>query len=158
MAAINATEAEIARLRAVVGVDAPTPSGDTTAALHLDEQQDQDFHVTIAQCSRNPMLTELLCGELYPLLRLYRGLPPGRRPRGRRAVVEHERIVCAIEDRDPDLAELLMRRHIAAARRRREFALAEAGAARPMVPAGRSPSSGGAASDRTGRPPAANSA
>jgi DNA-binding GntR family transcriptional regulator len=37
--------------------------------------------------------------------------------------VEHERIVSAIEDRDPDLAEMLMRRHIAAARVRRETAL-----------------------------------
>jgi DNA-binding GntR family transcriptional regulator len=42
-------------------------------------------------------------------------------------VVEHERIVCAIEDRDADLAEITMRRHIAAARARREAVLAQAG-------------------------------
>jgi hypothetical protein len=50
----------------------------------------------VAQYSRNPMLTELLCAELYPLLRLYRGLPVDARPRTRRAVVEHERVVSAM--------------------------------------------------------------
>ena len=69
------------------------------------------------------MLTDLLCLELYPLLRLYRGLPTFPRPRTTRAALEHERIVAAIEDRDADLAEMMMRRHIAAARLRREAAL-----------------------------------
>jgi DNA-binding GntR family transcriptional regulator len=70
-------------------------------------------------------LIELPCAEVYPLLRLYRGQLPGVRPRRRRAAIEHERIVSAIEDRDPELAELLMQRHIAAARGRRETALAQ---------------------------------
>ena len=52
-------------------------------------------------------------------------IAPGVRPRTRRAMVEHERIVAAIEDRDADLAEMQMRRHIAAARMRREAALVE---------------------------------
>ena len=43
--------------------------------------------------------------------------------RARRAVVEHERVVSAIEDRDRDLAEIMMSRHIAAARTRRQAAL-----------------------------------
>jgi DNA-binding GntR family transcriptional regulator len=81
----------------------------------------------VAQYSRNPMLTELLCAELYPLLRLYRGLPVDALPRTRRAVVEHERVVSAIENRDPDLAEIMMRRHIAAARARRQAVLAGTG-------------------------------
>jgi DNA-binding GntR family transcriptional regulator len=129
LAATNATDEEVAQLRAAVTANLHglgTSPHDVEAA---HERHDQDFHFTIAQCSRNPMLIDLLCNELYPLLRLYRGLPPGIRPRGSRAVVEHERIVSAIEDRDADLAELAMRRHVAAARRRREVALAEANAA-----------------------------
>lgn len=82
------------------------------------------------------MLIDLLCAELYPLPRLYRGLPAGLRPRRRRAVVEHQRIVAAIEDRDPDLAEMMMRRHIAAARARRETALADASAPEAVRKAG----------------------
>ncbi len=124
LAARHATDTEIAALRAAVLRSADATPAEASAAAVLDEQHDRDFHFAIAQCSRNPMLIDLLCAELYPLLRLYRGTPTGFRPHGRRPVVEHERIVAAIEDRDPDLAEMLMRRHIAAARLRRETALA----------------------------------
>lgn len=125
LAAINATDAEIAELRAAVTENAVGLNGTKDAGEELDERYDQDFHFSIAQCSRNPMLIELLCAELYPLLRLYRGQLPLVRPRRRPAVIEHERIVSAIEDRDPELSELLMRRHIAAARVRRETVLAQ---------------------------------
>jgi DNA-binding GntR family transcriptional regulator len=126
LVASRATDAEIARLRAAVTDNAAALNGNDGALMEIDDRHDQDFHFAIAQYSRNPMLTELLCAELYPLLRLYRGLPAGLRPRARRAVVEHERVVSAIEDRDADLAEIMMRRHIAAARARREAALAGA--------------------------------
>ena len=118
LAALQGTEAEVTALRAAV-----SRGGDALSA----EQHDQDFHAAIARCSRNPMLIDLLCGELYALLRLYRGVASPVRPRPSRAEIEHERIVSAIEDRDPDLAELLMRRHIAAARLRRQQALAHRG-------------------------------
>jgi DNA-binding GntR family transcriptional regulator len=127
LVASHATDAEIARLRAAVTDNAAALNGNDGALMEIDDRHDQDFHFAIAQYSRNPMLTELLCAELYPLLRLYRGLHAGVRPRARRAVVEHERVVSAIEDRDADLAEIMMRRHIAAARARREAALARAG-------------------------------
>jgi DNA-binding GntR family transcriptional regulator len=126
LAAIHATDTEIAALRVAVTQNVDTVGGQEIATVESDERDDDDFHFAIAQCSRNPMLINLLCGELYPLLRLYRGLPVGVRPRGRRAVVEHERVVSAIEDRDPELSETLMRRHIAAARKRREAVLAQA--------------------------------
>lgn len=117
-AALHASDAEIAALRGAV-----TPASGRPAAGPLDERRDEDFHFAIAQHSRNPMLINLLCGELYPLLRLYRGSSPSARPHSHRALVEHERIVSAIEDRDPDLAEAMMRRHIAAAQARRQAAL-----------------------------------
>jgi DNA-binding GntR family transcriptional regulator len=113
-AAIKATPAEIALLHEAVADD---PHG-------MSEQRDNDFHVMIARASRNPMLIELLCFELYPLLRLYRGQRTETPPRSPRALLEHQRIVAAIEDHDADIAELQMRRHIAAARIRREKALA----------------------------------
>ena len=73
LAATNATDAEIARLRAAVTENAVGLNGGKDVGAELHERHDQDFHFTIAQCSRNPMLIELLCAELYPLLRLYRG-------------------------------------------------------------------------------------
>lgn len=131
LAAQHATEPEIAALRAIVAGSTPATNGEDSAETAFDERHDRDFHFTIAQCSRNPMLIDLLCAELYPLLRLYRGMPVGFRPRVQRAAVEHQRVVSAIADRDPDLAEMLMRRHIAAARVRRETALANTIGAEP---------------------------
>jgi DNA-binding GntR family transcriptional regulator len=83
----------------------------------------RDFHFLIAQASRNPLLIQLLCLELYPLLRLYRGRGGEQSQPVWRALAEHQRILDAIDDRDPELAELQMRRHVAAARVRRELVL-----------------------------------
>ena len=69
------------------------------------------------------MLIRLLCGDFYQLLRFYRSQLVHVRGRGARTVVEHRRILEAIEDRDGELAELLMRRHIAAARSQLSAAL-----------------------------------
>ncbi|MBX9761127.1 MAG: GntR family transcriptional regulator [Beijerinckiaceae bacterium] len=89
---------------------------------------DEDFHFRIAQASRNPLLIELLCHQLYPLLRLYRSRNDNRTLR-QRALVEHQRVLGALADRDPQLAELTMQRHIASARTRRTLALGAGGAA-----------------------------
>src|SRR5580704_12408757 len=51
LAATHATDAEIAQLRAAVTENAAGLDGMTNAAVDFDEQQDQDFHFTIAQCS-----------------------------------------------------------------------------------------------------------
>lgn len=83
---------------------------------------DEDFHFRIAQASRNPLLIELLCHQLYPLLRLYRSRNDNRTLR-QRALVEHQRVLGALADRDPQLAELTMQRHISSARTRRTIAL-----------------------------------
>jgi DNA-binding GntR family transcriptional regulator len=123
LSAIHATEAEIERLRAMVHDTNGRFVLTDTDHVAAGEHDNHDFHVAIAQCSRNTMLIELLCTELYPLLRLYRALLHHPQPRPRRVAVEHEHIVRAIEDRDPELAEMLMRRHVSAARMRREEAL-----------------------------------
>ncbi len=122
-AALLATEAELAGLRdAILRLEMELQLV-TIPQPYIDGSADRDFHVLIAQASRNPMLVALLCSELYPLLRLYRGRSNNTPARRRQAVREHRRILEAIEERDPELAELLMRRHIAAARGRREAVL-----------------------------------
>lgn len=73
MAALNATEAEIVALRAAVAGPTSVSDGAMETTDGAYEQLDRDFHVAVANCSRNPMLIGLLCGELYPLLKLYRG-------------------------------------------------------------------------------------
>jgi DNA-binding GntR family transcriptional regulator len=77
---------------------------------------DLDFHFQIVLGSANPRLIQLLCRDLYSLIRLCR-FKTNRLPgRSLRAYEEHGQIVKAIRRRDPDLAEMLMRRHIADAR------------------------------------------
>jgi DNA-binding GntR family transcriptional regulator len=89
---------------ASIGDDAPNALGGA----------DRDFHVAIAHAAQNALLDRLLCGELYQQLRLYRSQLRKVAGRARRSVMEHRRILDAIEDRDPDMAEWQMRRHIAA--------------------------------------------
>jgi DNA-binding GntR family transcriptional regulator len=83
---------------------------------YFQKEGDLDFHYRIVQGSHNSRLIGLLCNDLYHLVRMYRyqfGMPGLR---ARKAFHEHEHIVDAIEHRDAELAELLMRRHIRAAR------------------------------------------
>ncbi|NVL29883.1 FCD domain-containing protein, partial [Pseudomonas syringae pv. actinidiae] len=56
-------------------------------------------------------------GELYQLVRMYRIQFSTSPNRPRQAFAEHHRILDAIAERDGELAELLMRRHIGASRR-----------------------------------------
>lgn len=74
-----------------------------------------DFHYLIAQGSQNQLLIDLLSGELYHLLRLCRYRTSRLAERTHLALKQHRQIVEAIEARDPELAELLMRRHISGA-------------------------------------------
>jgi DNA-binding GntR family transcriptional regulator len=90
---------------------------------YMDVAPDRDFHFLIAQISQNPYLVSLLCAELYPLLRVYRASTAYPRIKRREAAEEHKRILAAMEGKDAELAEMLMRRHISAANRRRQDVL-----------------------------------
>lgn len=114
-AAINATDAEIEELKAMLAKHRDSLSK-PDAMVYWQATANSDFHFMVARIGRNQQLFHLLCGEYYTLFRLYRmkhRIVPGR---AQRALTEHIRIVDAIADRDGDLAELLMRRHIASAR------------------------------------------
>lgn len=84
---------------------------------------DDDFHFRIIRASGNATLVSLLLDEYYLLIRMFRRQLRQVGGRARRALFEHRRIADALADRDGDLAELLMRRHIAAARDSIERAL-----------------------------------
>lgn len=84
--------------------------------LYYQKEGDLDFHYLIVQLSGNTRLFNLLCDELYHLLRLYRVQTSSAPSRPVQAFKEHHQIVDAIESGDGELAELLMRRHISSAR------------------------------------------
>ena len=93
--------------------------------IYQQSSGDWDFHFTISRCARNPVIERTLNDELYQRLRLCRHQHVWVKGRGRRALVEHHRIVDAIVEGDGEAAEFQMRRHIAASRRALEQAYAE---------------------------------
>ena len=86
-------------------------------AAVLRNDADNDFHLQIARGCRNRFLADMICRDLYPLLRVFRYRTTSTRA-GQLAAAgrEHAAIVRAIERREPDKAERLMRSHIAGAR------------------------------------------
>lgn len=83
---------------------------------YFQREGDLDFHYRIIHGSHNQTLIDLLIGELYHLVRMYRYQFSTVANRPQRALAEHRRIVEAIESGDGEMAELLMRRHISRAR------------------------------------------
>lgn len=83
---------------------------------YFQPQYDSDFHYRVALGSRNEVLGQLLGRDLYHLVRMYRHRFSAYEGRPQRALEEHRRIAAAIREGDGELAEMLMRRHIASAR------------------------------------------
>jgi len=82
---------------------------------YFQREGDLDFHYRIAKASNNQWLIDLLSSELYQLLRMCRQRSSTKPMRPSKAIQEHRGIVDAIQMRDPELAEILMRRHISGA-------------------------------------------
>lgn len=83
---------------------------------YYQKEGDLDFHYRLVQASENSKLIHLLCDELYTKVRMYRYQFGMVSPRAVNAYAEHQHIVQAIADRDSEMAEMLMRRHIRASR------------------------------------------
>ena len=77
------------------------------------QEGEDDFHYCIIKSSGNTTLEKMLCDELYHLIRMYRIQFSKTPNRPHQAFSEHIRILDAIAEGDAELAELLMRRHIA---------------------------------------------
>jgi DNA-binding GntR family transcriptional regulator len=113
-AACSMPDEDLVRLREILAGQEAHLAGEGDDAPNALGSMEQDFHALIARSAGNALLTGLLCGDLYQQLRLYRSQLRKVAGRGVRAVVEHRRILDAIEDRDPDMAEWQMRRHVTA--------------------------------------------
>jgi DNA-binding GntR family transcriptional regulator len=71
-----------------------------------------DFHERIVRACGNARITEMLCGDMYHLLRIYRRRSGALPERKGQAFEEHWQILRALQARDGALAESLMRAHI----------------------------------------------
>ncbi len=83
---------------------------------YYQESKDFDFHFRIVKGSRNARLVQMLCEDLYYLLRVYRYKSSTKPGRAKQALREHKDIVAALMRRDPVEAERKMRLHIGNAR------------------------------------------
>jgi len=111
LAAEHMTDSEIGELSKLLDRhEAVVREGD--GAGYFRQEGDLDFHFRIAKGCRNVLLQSALCEDYYQLMRLYRYKFSHRPGRGVQALAEHRMILAAIRDRDGELAELLMRRHI----------------------------------------------
>jgi DNA-binding GntR family transcriptional regulator len=114
LAAQNITDEGLEKLRLTL-VRHQDVKPDKISDLY-SEWHNLDFHYQIALASGNRRLIDLLCGDIWCLLRLYRYpgvLSPGRIPLG---YADHQSILEALAARDPDACEKVMRRHLAHSR------------------------------------------
>jgi DNA-binding GntR family transcriptional regulator len=83
---------------------------------------DNDLHIQIVKGSRNRWISNIICHELYPLLQICRFQTAVAttkvKERAKAVHREHEAIISAIEQRDPDSAERVMREHLVGSRTR----------------------------------------
>ncbi|WP_420849464.1 GntR family transcriptional regulator [Pseudidiomarina marina] len=126
LAAENMDDHEIEQLRGLLDQHLTTQRV-REGESYYQEAGDLDFHYRIIIGSKNPYLINMLCDELYFLVRMYRVQLGMNGPRVSRAFDEHKAIINAIANRDGELADLLMRRHIAASRGNIELKLQQLG-------------------------------
>ncbi|WP_371196299.1 GntR family transcriptional regulator [Glaciecola sp. SC05] len=109
LAAQNMSDKEIAQLNKLLANHfEEVKDGES----YYQEAGDVDFHYRILLGSHNQQLISMLSNNIYHLVRMYRVQLGMAGPRVTTAFVEHKNIVQAISNRDGELAELLMRRHI----------------------------------------------
>ena len=94
-----------------------------------DHHRETDFHFRIVKGSRNERLIQMLCEDLYYLLRVYRYKSSTKPGRAMKALREHKEIVAALIRRDPIAAEQKMRQHVSNARQYVEELLKDEAAA-----------------------------
>jgi DNA-binding GntR family transcriptional regulator len=132
LAAQNMTEAEIADLRKLLDSHGKQKSVQEGTGYY-QESKDFDFHFRIVTGSGNERLAQMLTGDLYYLLRVYRYKSSTKPGRALEALQEHEAIVGALERRDAVAAEHAMRDHLRRARRYVEEQISNS-APDPVVP------------------------
>jgi DNA-binding GntR family transcriptional regulator len=111
IAATQMTDAEIEQLRKLLDSHEKQIKKQG-GKVYAQSEGDLDFHYQIARGSRNQMLMDLLGSEQYQLLRMCRYRTSRNAQRTGPALQQHRQIVEALAQRDGELAEMLMRRHI----------------------------------------------
>ena len=124
LAAENMSDAEISELRTLLNKHEKQKSV-REGTGYYQESEDFDFHFRIATGSGNQRLIQMLCDDLYYLLRVYRYKSSTKPGRAKDALGEHNAIVDALANRDPVTAGQKMREHLQNARKYVEEQMAQ---------------------------------
>lgn len=116
LAAKNMSDADIAGLEKLLAGHEKQRSVQEGKGYY-QESKDFDFHFRIVTGSGNERLVQMLTGDLYYLLRVYRYKSSTKPGRAMEALNEHKAIVDALVRRDARAAEDAMRTHLRNARR-----------------------------------------
>ena len=108
LATTRSSDAEIASLRK----NFATFDDSEEARAHIDEYSEKniEFHQTIIRLGKSPLITQM-SDQLFFHMRAIRATTIKERDRVSRSVMDHIRIIEAIEDRDPYHVEQLVRDH-----------------------------------------------
>src|SRR5215831_10563021 len=104
---LQASDQEIATLRAMF---ATFENGQLHAKLDEYSEVNIEFHQTIIRMSRNHVLVDL-AENLFTHMRMIRRKTIGEDDRVDRSIRDHMNIIHALEERDTELAEALVRNH-----------------------------------------------
>jgi DNA-binding GntR family transcriptional regulator len=80
--------------------------------LYIQQKDNEDFHRFIYSRCRNDWLNAHIETRLYYLIKMCKKYILKTSARAQIAIVDHAAIADVISSRDPDFAEMLMRRHI----------------------------------------------
>ncbi|MEO6984005.1 MAG: GntR family transcriptional regulator [Paralcaligenes sp.] len=107
LAAQKASDKEIAGLRTMFD-----NFRDSTPAEHIPEYSDANiaFHQAIVELSKSQIILDTI-KNLFVHVRAIRKLTIGQSDRASRSIVDHLRIIEALEKRDAEVAEKLVRQH-----------------------------------------------
>lgn len=107
LATLHATDEEIARLRRMFD-----NFRDSTPAEHIEEYSDANiaFHQAIVELSKSQIILDTI-KNIFVHVRAIRRMTISQSDRAARSIVDHLRIIEALEKRDTELAERLVRQH-----------------------------------------------
>ena len=107
LATLHASDEEIARLRHMFD-----NFRDTTPAEHIEEYSEANiaFHQAIVELSKSQIIFDTI-KNIFAHVRAIRRMTISQSDRAARSIVDHLRIIEALEARDTELAERLVRQH-----------------------------------------------
>ncbi len=118
LAATNMTSGEIDELHRIIDTQSKFMRDNSNA--YIPAESDFAFHQALIRGAKNRVIEGALLRRLYHLIKMFRYQNTFANTSTSNSLLEHRQILYAIEQRDAELAEVTVRRHIVRARDRIE--------------------------------------